>query len=119
MIPYLIAHQVNAQVNENTTYCTDMAAYARPDFWDEANGIGDCEDYALAKRKAFRDMGYGEHCHLALCWTEHGEYHAVLIADTTDGQFVLDNRLPRPAAKQDTFYKWDKWEKSGQWYSLS
>lgn len=57
MIPYLIAHQVNAQVNENTTYCTDMAAYAKPDFWDEANGTGDCENESKAdktRRESFK-----------------------------------------------------------------
>ena len=119
MIPYLIAHQVNAQVNENTTYCTDMAAYAKPDFWDEANGSGDCEDYALAKRKLLRQMGYGDFCHLTLCYTPNGEYHACLVVETDQGHFVLCNRMPHPTKKQDTFYKWDKWEKSGQWYSLS
>lgn len=119
MIPYLIAHQVNAQVNESTTYRSDLDAYAKPDFWSEADGTGDCEDYALAKRKMLRQQGYGDFCHLALCWTSAGEYHAVLLVETDEGWFVLDNRHSHPIEKQMTGYRWDKAEKSGSWHSLS
>jgi predicted transglutaminase-like cysteine proteinase len=119
VIPFNIAQQVHEQVNNSTEYVTDQAQHGKPDFWADCGDLGDCEDYALAKRRILRDAGYGDLCHMALCWTETGEYHAVLIVECLEGNFVLDNRHAFPMKKQDLGYRWDKWECGGQWLALS
>lgn len=118
MIPYTLAKAVNMRINEQVQYTSDLAQYDSIEHWVEAVELGDCEDYALAKRAIFRQQGLGEHCHLATCWVG-GVYHAVLIVDTEDGQYVLDNNHTFPMMKQDLNYKWHKIELSGQWHSLS
>jgi len=81
---------------------------------------GDCEDFALTKRLKLIAMGYApDSLHLALCWTETREFHAVLIADTDDGQYVLDNRYPFPMAKQDLAYDWHSIQEGDTWHALS
>ena len=54
--------------------------------------MGDCEDYALAKRDALIAAGIGSaNALLATGVLPSGEYHAVLIVTTKRGDFVLDN----------------------------
>lgn len=43
--------RVNREVNGNTRYRRDIDLYDQPEFWEVANGEGDCEDYALAKHQ--------------------------------------------------------------------
>ena len=91
--------QVNAAVNL-IPYVADAKQYRRADFWasiDEA-GNGDCEDYALAKlRRLHGALGWPiEALHLACCYVETGEYHAVLVVNTPGGAYILDNRQETP-----------------------
>ena len=51
MIPYEIAEQVNKEINESVKYRRDIDLYQKPEHWTVAITEGDCEDYALAKRK--------------------------------------------------------------------
>ena len=64
------------------------------DLWQEALTTGDCEDIALANHKELVKIGYPRGAfRLAVCLTERGTPHAVLIATTsTLGDWVLDNR---------------------------
>lgn len=108
MIPYSFAAEINVEINGATAYRADVDLYGKPDFWDVANGQGDCEDYALAKRARLRDHG---EVRLATCWTEDREYHAVLIATTDEGEFVLDNRYATPMRRDELGYRWDTIER--------
>lgn len=121
MIKFEQARAVNALVNNTTQYRCDIDLYEKPEFWEIAQGQGDCEDYALAKRAKLIDSGAAtKDLHLATCWTEMDDYHAVLIVETEEEGFVvLDNRYPRPVRKGDIGYRWEKIEEDGVWHVLS
>ena len=40
-------------------YKSDLEQFDTPEFWVKAGQYGDCEDYALAKREALLQAGYG------------------------------------------------------------
>ena len=64
------------------------------DIW-RANAVaGDCEDYALAKRAALAAAGWrADQALIAIGYAPDGAAHAALIARTSAGDFVLDNRF--------------------------
>jgi predicted transglutaminase-like cysteine proteinase len=117
-----LAERINREVNASVTYKTDLEQYSTPEFWKEAGTFGDCEDYALRKRELLLKAGFArKDLHLALCWVETGDYHCVLLCNTSKGWFVLDNRYPFPTPPKQLPYKWDKAldEVDGKWYVLS
>lgn len=118
---------VNHQVN-GLPYQSDPSQYHRPEFWSdiEAAGAGDCEDYAIAKQRRLVALGWPlDYVRLAVCLTEHGEGHAVLLVDVADpetrqaGTLCLDNRTARPGdwLTDPLFarYKWLMRQKPGRW----
>jgi predicted transglutaminase-like cysteine proteinase len=71
------------------------------------DGYGDCNTYALTKRKALIAMGWPEDTLLlAAVYDELGEGHLVLVARTSEGDLVLDNRLPPVVAWEALPYRW-------------
>ena len=104
--------QVNSEINSGTAYRTDMDLYGRSEFWETAHGEGDCEDYAIAKRKRLRALGWPSSAlRLATCKDETGGGHAVLTVDTDRGTLVLDNRFPNIERWEDLTvhgYNWDR-----------
>jgi predicted transglutaminase-like cysteine proteinase len=115
---YILARSINIDVNRSTTYRTDLDLYGRPDFWTIANGAGDCEDFALAKRQRFIDAGFGDFVRLATAWVPREGYHAVLIVTTTRGDYVLDNMHPLPMRRQELPWVWDKIQQGSQWRAI-
>lgn len=67
------------------------------DVWDGDATHGDCEDFALAKRSRLMARGWAA-SHLLI---GVGGGHAVLIAHTDAGDFVLDNQT-------DEVRRWDQ-----------
>lgn len=62
------------------------------DVWSVNTLKGDCEDFALAKRARLLALGWPSSAvSVAVVRTAQGAGHAVLIARTTQGDFVLDN----------------------------
>lgn len=100
--------RVNRRVNNDIRYRTDLDKYGRKDHWVENVREGDCEDYALTKRFQLIAAGLDRaSIRLATCWVETGEYHAVLLVDTSKGTFCLDNRDRRVKLwNQIAGYKW-------------
>jgi predicted transglutaminase-like cysteine proteinase len=96
---------VNEHFNRSIKFEDDKEHYGRAEFWTiPTDGYGDCEDYALAKRKALIDAGLPEKAlRVAVVRTWKGEGHAVLTVSTDHGDYVLDNRewsiLPWAEAK--------------------
>lgn len=120
MIQLDTARAANALINNATQYRCDADLYGRVDFWDAATSQGDCEDFALAKRAKLIEGGADPaSLRLATCWTEAGDYHAVLIVTTDEGDYVLDNRYPFPMPKQDLAYRWDKIQEGTKWHACS
>jgi len=76
--------------------------------WDyPTDGTGDCNRYALAKRRELIARGWPrETVLLATAITETGEGHLVLVARTVRGDLVLDNRLTPVADWSVLPYRW-------------
>lgn len=88
--------KIHGDVNQ-IKYVGDAQKYRKADFWTAIIDSGDCEDYAIAKLQRLLLRGWPvQALHLACCWTETKEYHAVLVVDTPQGAFILDNRLEIP-----------------------
>ncbi|MBV8471887.1 MAG: transglutaminase-like cysteine peptidase [Hyphomicrobiales bacterium] len=85
--------RVNQWVNAHVEPETDPDHWGLADRWDyPLDGKGDCEDYALLKRKMLIDAGYPRQA-LLMTVVKDGdeEGHAVLTVKTNKGEFVLDN----------------------------
>lgn len=108
-----LARLVQSQVQAANVYAPSTA-----ERWESANGRGDCNGFALAKRRALLAAGAPlSALHLCRCWTETDEAHLVLVVDTEDeGPLVLDNRYAAPMRRQDLpGYRWVLIEDEGKW----
>lgn len=76
--------------------------------WDYPNdGYGDCNRYALEKRRVLEARGWPpESLLLAVALTETGEGHLVLVVRTDAGDLVLDNREPGVVDWSSLPYRW-------------
>jgi predicted transglutaminase-like cysteine proteinase len=85
--------QVNAQVNHAVEAVSDMDHWGVVDRWDyPMDGKGDCEDYALMKRKILIERGFPRQALLmTVVRDENNEGHAVLTVKTNGGEYILDN----------------------------
>ncbi len=101
---------VNRAVNASVHPETDMDHWGVVDRWDyPLDGRGDCEDYALLKRKMLMEAGYPRQALLMTVVKDHaGEGHAVLTVKTSRGEFVLDNMTDALLAWDDTGYRFIK-----------
>jgi predicted transglutaminase-like cysteine proteinase len=98
-------------VNRAIGFETDMDQYHVEDYW-VAPGVqpgarGDCEDYALEKRRQLINLGFpAAAMSLAIVSMPQEKTHAVLIVTTTDADYVLDNLSPSIKVWHDTKYPW-------------
>lgn len=121
---YLQAKHINAVVNNKVSYQTDLETYGVPEFWnypvESEHGVlvGDCEDYVLAKRKMFIDLGFADYVRIASAVVPVVGYHAVLVVSTTTGDYVLDSNHALPMRKQELDWKWDRILERGKWLSI-
>ena len=83
---------VNAKVNRLVQPVTDAEYYATEEFWTYPGAYGDCEDYVLMKRHLLVQAGWKPaNLLIAVVRQGDGSGHAVLVARTRQGDFVLDN----------------------------
>src|SRR3954447_6843515 len=85
--------RVNQWVNSNITPMSDVEHWGVIDQWDyPSDGKGDCEDYALLKRKLLIEQGLPRQALLmTVVKDQNNDGHAVLTVKTNKGDFVLDN----------------------------
>jgi predicted transglutaminase-like cysteine proteinase len=85
---------VNTRVNRSITPMTDEEHWGVTERWNYPDdGKGDCEDYALLKRKLLIDAGFPRQALLMTVVRDNrGDGHAVLTVVTDRGDFVLDNK---------------------------
>jgi predicted transglutaminase-like cysteine proteinase len=85
--------QVNAWVNRSIEAVSDMDHWGVVDRWDyPMDGKGDCEDYALLKRKMLIERGFPRQALLiTVVRDQQNEGHAILTVKTNAGEFILDN----------------------------
>lgn len=102
--------RVNRQQNRRIARAVDAQAFGREDVWSlptDDRPQGDCEDYVLAKRQALIAAGVSpDALSIAVVRTRRGEGHAVLLARTAQGEYVLDNLSPWVVAWNEAPYTW-------------
>lgn len=116
--------KIHQDVNFDVEYKSDLEHYGKSDHWTlPFDGLGDCEDYALMKKKLLLDAGWSkESLRLATCWVEDDlGYHAVLVVVDGDIWWVLDNREKHVRLwSRMRHYKWHKMQdENGVWRSVS
>ena len=83
---------VNRGVNKVMTPITDKEKYGVEEYWTFASD-GDCEDYVVLKRNELIRRGWPASALLiTVVIDENNDGHAVLLARTKQGDFVLDNK---------------------------
>ncbi|MBQ4133563.1 MAG: transglutaminase-like cysteine peptidase [Desulfovibrionaceae bacterium] len=104
-------------------YRTDMEAWGKSDYWAKPKEFiaksGDCEDYAIIKYFALKDLGVPiEDMRIVLLNdTIRGLGHAVLAVDVDGTAYILDNvsslvltddRLPhyKPEYSVNEYFRW-------------
>jgi predicted transglutaminase-like cysteine proteinase len=84
---------INRSVNNQVEPATDLEIYGVNELWTLPSEKGDCEDFALLKRRILMDRGWPASALLmTVVRDEKNEGHAILTARTTQGDFVLDNK---------------------------
>ena len=94
---WTLLNRVNDRVNEDIVPETDLENYGRADYWTiPTDGYGDCEDYALTKRREMIADGLPELAlRIAVVIAPDGGRHAELTVSTDKGDYVLDNLRAR------------------------
>lgn len=89
---------INRTVNSLVRYEPDAQNYGAKDHWAApseilARGKGDCEDYAILKMAALKELGLPPQSMsiVVVRDTRRNLYHAVLSVMTSQGYFILDN----------------------------
>ncbi|PSJ50299.1 transglutaminase-like cysteine peptidase [Kumtagia ephedrae] len=116
--------RINNDVNASVTPKTDMEMWGREEVWSyPTSGAGDCEDYALEKRRRLMAIGVpAGDLLMTVVRQPNGDGHAVLTVRTSLGDFVLDNLEPRVLAWEDTPYTYLKRQSetnSGVWVKIN
>ena len=114
---------VNNLVNTMVVPRTDMEIWGVEEYWSyPTSGVGDCEDYALEKRRRLMKAGMpAGNLLITVVRQPNGDGHAVLTVRTSLGDFVLDNLEPRVLAWHETSYEFLKKQSerhSGVWVSI-
>ena len=115
--------KVNHWVNDKIKPMTDMDHWGVVEKWSiPTDGYGDCEDYALLKRKMLIDAGWPREALLmTVVRDKQGEGHAVLTVKTDKGEFILDNENENVVAWTETGYRYVKRQSQSDpnvWVSL-
>lgn len=113
---------VNADVNARIAPVTDEDQYQRAEFWTYPQTAGDCEDYALEKRRSLIAGGWNPSTlMIAVVRQQSGAGHAVLMVRTDRGDLVLDNQTGLILVWSETPYQYLKRQSQanpGQWVDM-
>ena len=113
---------INGRINREIEAVTDEEHWGVVDRWDiPEDGKGDCEDFALLKRKRLAEAGIPRRAMLmTVVIDEENAGHAVLMIRTDRGDFMLDNKRNAVLPWSQTGYVYVKRESQYQtgWTSL-
>nr|WP_246245869.1 transglutaminase-like cysteine peptidase [Mesorhizobium zhangyense] len=114
---------VNLEVNRAVTPMNDFDIYGKDEVWAYPdNGVGDCEDYVLEKRRQLIHKGLSvSNLLITVVRKPDGEGHAVLTVRTDKGDFVLDNLTDTVRQWDETGYRFLKRQASdhtGHWVTI-
>lgn len=115
--------EINAYANATVTPVTDMEYFGVPEIWSMPEAYGDCEDYALLKRRMLMEKGWAASMLLVTVVRQpNGDGHAVLTVRTDRGDFILDNLNERILPWNKTEYRYLKRQAaahSGKWEGIA
>ncbi|MGJ0506317.1 MAG: transglutaminase-like cysteine peptidase [Methylocystis sp.] len=102
--------RINAWVNKSIQPVTDQEHWAAVDAWDyPTDGKGDCEDFALLKRRMLIEEGFPREALLMTVVKEkNGDGHSILTLRTNRGDYVLDNLTDEMKPWTQTPYRFVK-----------
>jgi predicted transglutaminase-like cysteine proteinase len=114
---------VNRYVNDTIKPMTDLEHWGTIEKWSYPDdGYGDCEDYALLKRRLLIRASWPREALLLTVVRDHrDEGHAVLTVKTDRGEFILDNQVNEILPWYETGYRFMKRQSQGDpnvWISL-
>jgi predicted transglutaminase-like cysteine proteinase len=96
---------VNSEVNQRIRPDVSKGGFD----WSLSTTYGNCNDYAVQKRKALLDLGMpASALSLSVVRTSWGEGHLVLTVRTSRGDYVLDNLRHAILPWNRTGYHWDR-----------
>lgn len=100
------ADALNRRINREVRSISDQTQYRRPEHWAlPTKRGGDCEDFALIKKKKLIQAGVNpQHLLVATVLDRNRNPHAVLVIRTPQGDYVLDNLHDRILQWQSTGY---------------
>jgi predicted transglutaminase-like cysteine proteinase len=115
--------RINGAVNTKIKPVSDMDHWGVVERWNYPDdGYGDCEDYALEKRRVLMQTGWPREALLMTVVRDHnGNGHAVLTVRTDRGEYILDNQTSDILLWSDTGYRFVKRQSQSDpnvWVSL-
>ena len=94
-----VIREVNADVNQRIKPVTDDELYGQSEFWAYPVDAGDCEDYALLKRRELLARGFSEaDLLIAVARRYDGSGHAVLVVSVKPWSQTPYHYLKRQSA---------------------
>ena len=119
---WALVNQVNLRVNKTITPATDMEVYGQEEYWEYPKTAGDCEDFALLKRRILMQKGISAaNLLMTVVRKPDGEGHAVLTLRTKQGDYILDNLEDEVKIWNKTPYSYLKRQASynaGRWVTI-
>lgn len=114
---------VNRKVNETVYPLSDIEIYGKDEVWSyPQQGVGDCEDYVLEKRRILAAAGISlSDLLITVVRKRNGEGHAVLTLRTTKGDYILDNLTDEILPWEKTSYRFLKRQQTihtGRWAAI-
>lgn len=113
---------INVAVNKAVKPKSDLEIYGKDEVWTYPDDVGDCEDYALLKRRILAEEGLPlANLLITVVRKPDGEGHAVLTVRTDRGDFVLDNLNNAVRPWEQTGYRFLKrqsTEHTGRWVAI-
>ena len=116
-------NHINTSVNRAVRPMSDFDIYGKDEVWAYPDqGVGDCEDYVLEKRRQIAADGVSlANLLITVVRKPDGEGHAVLTMRTDRGDFILDNLNNEIKPWHVTGYRYLKRQASthtGRWVTL-
>lgn len=117
-----LVSKVNEYVNKTIRPATDMEVYGQEEYWAYPTTAGDCEDYALLKRRMLMQRGIpASDLLMTVVRKPDGEGHAVLTLRSDKGDYILDNLESNLKLWTQTPYSYIKRQASfnaGRWVTI-
>lgn len=111
-------NKINRRINRAVAQRTDLEIYGREEVWatplEDGQRFGDCEDFVLEKRRALIADGFSPKAlSIAVVLTPRNERHAVLLVNSEEGEYVLDNLSSWVIPWDKTQYRWRERQVAG------